>query len=157
MIRICFYSNLQVKRLDASFWLKLSYWVKTVFVFCLSSSATRLIGLKKGLMANKTAPMQCNASQCDWTFSLGVSVEIQFLSAWCSWDAPALWSICIWIIGSSWDTSILAWYVKTVHHSDRIFWDGKCMQLHCLQSDVHIKDCMAHLVRYKGRTILPPN
>ena len=116
---VCFYSNLQVRRLDASFWLKLSYWVKTDFVNLLSSSATRLIGLKKRLMASKTAPMQCNASQCDWTFSLGISVEIQFLSAWCSWDAPALWSICIWIIGSSWYASILPWFVKTVHYSER--------------------------------------
>ena len=61
---------------------------------------------------------RANASQCDWTFSLTISVEIQFLSAWCNWDAPALWSICIWIIGRSWDASILAWYVKTVHRSE---------------------------------------
>ena len=118
---------------------------KLILYFGWWFSATSLIGLKKGLMANKTATMQCNASQCDWTFSLTISVEIQFLSAWCNWDAPALWSICIWIIGRSWDASILAWYVKTVHRKEGvrdIFWDGKCM--YCLQNMLHVKEGMAY-------------
>ena len=114
LIEMCFHVNLQVE-LCSSILVETQLLSQNWFCILVELCGHKFDWLEEGIDGEQN---RANASQCNWTFSLTISVEIQFLSAWCSWDAPALWSICIWIIGRSWDATILAWYVKTVHYSE---------------------------------------